>query len=157
MDYEAEYNKLKTEFDELKSESRKREDRSKANYKDLQDAQTALSERDKAIEDANSRLSELEAANGDMKSKLDQFEQAEAQAAQEKAHAELVSEVAEATGVDASALRGTTKEELEAHAETLKTVFKPSAPVIEGQANTPGEQPSDELREFTRGLFSSDE
>lgn len=150
MDYEAEYNKLKDEFDALKSDSRKWEDRSKANHKDLQDAQAALADRDKAIEDANSRLADLEAANGDMHSKLTQIDQ-------DKAHAEMVKEVAEAKGVDASVLRGATKEEIEAHADTLNTVFKPSAPVIDGQANTPGEQPVDELREFTRGLFSTED
>lgn len=150
MDYEAEYNKLKDEFDALKSDSRKWEDRSKANHKDLQDAQAALADRDKAIEDANARLSDLEAVNGDMHSKLTQIDQ-------EKAHAEMVNEVAEAKGVDASVLRGATKEEIEAHADTLNTVFKPSAPVIEGQADMPGEQPVDELREFTRGLFSTED
>lgn len=150
MDYEAEYNKLKDEFDALKSDSRKWEDRSKANHKDLQDAQAALADRDKAIEDTNSRLADLEAANGDMHSKLTQIDQ-------DKAHAEMVKEVAEAKGVDASVLRGATKEEIEAHADTLNTVFKPSAPVIDGQANTPGEQPVDELREFTRGLFSTED
>lgn len=150
MDYEAEYNKLKTEFDDLKTESRKWEDRSKANHKDLLEAQTALTDRDKAIEEANSRLTEFETANGDMKTKLDAIDT-------EKAHAELVADVAKRTEVDAAALRGTTKEELEAHAETLKAVFAPSAPVIDGQANTPGEQPVDELREFTRGLFSTED
>lgn len=150
MDYEAEYNKLKDEFDALKSDSRKWEDRSKANHKDLQDAQAALADRDKAIEDANSRLADLEAANGDMHSKLTQIDQ-------DKAHAEMVKEVAEAKGVDASVLRGATKEEIEAHADTLNTVFKPSAPVVDGQADMPGEQPVDELREFTRGLFSTED
>ncbi|SMY01136.1 hypothetical protein BSP239C_03186 [Brevibacterium sp. 239c] len=150
MDYEAEYNKLKDQFESLKSDSRKWEDRSKSNYDDLQKAQADLAERDKAIEAANTRLSEFEAANSDMKTKLDAIDT-------EKAHAELVAEVAKRTEVDAAALRGTTKEELEAHAETLKAVFAPSAPVIEGQANTPGEQPVDELREFTRGLFSTED
>lgn len=150
MDYEAEYNKLKDQFESLKSDSRKWEDRSKSNYDDLQKAQADLEERDKAIEAANTRLSEFEAANSDMKTKLDAIDT-------EKAHAELVAEVAKRTEVDAAALRGTTKEELEAHAETLKAVFAPSAPVIDGQANTPGEQPVDELREFTRGLFSTED
>lgn len=150
MDYEAEYNKLKDQFESLKSDSRKWEDRSKSNYDDLQKAQADLEERDKAIEAANTRLSEFEAANSDMKTKLDAIDT-------EKAHAELVAEVAKRTEVDAAALRGTTKEELEAHAETLKAVFAPSAPVIDGQANTPCEQPVDELREFTRGLFSTED
>lgn len=149
MDYEAEYNKLKTEFDELKTESRKWEDRSKANHKDLQDAQAALADRDKAINDATTRITDLETANGDMTSKLSQIDQ-------DKAHAEMVAEVAEAKGVDASVLRGATKEDIEAHADTLNTVFKPSAPVIDGQANTPGEQPSDPEREAVRGLFGND-
>jgi chromosome segregation ATPase len=149
MDYEAEYNKLKTDFDALKDESRKWESRSKSNYDELQKAQEALTERDQAVKDATTRITELESTNGDLSSKLDLIDQ-------EKAHAELVKEVAEASGVEASALRGATKEELESHAETLKTVFQPSAPVIEGQANTPGEQPSDPEREAVRGLFGND-
>lgn len=152
MDYEAEYNKLKTQFDELKGESRKWEERSKSNYQELQDAQAVIEERDKELETANSRiseLSELESVNSDLQSKLDAIKQ-------EKAHAELISEVAKESGVDASVLRGTTKEELEAHAESLKSVFRPSAPVVKGQADVPGETPADPEREAVRGLFGNE-
>lgn len=150
MDYEAEYNKLKTEFDSLKSESRKWEDRSKSNYDELQKAQEALTEKDKELEGAVAKAAELENSFGETKAALDKLES-------EKAHAELVADVAKTSGVDASVLRGSTKEELEAHAETLQALLKPAAPVIQGQANVPGEQPADELREFTRNLFKDNE
>ena len=148
MDYEAEYNKLKDEFDALKGEARKWEDRSKSNYDELQKAQSGLAERDEAVKAATERLTEFETANSDMKARLEEIDR-------EKAHAELLAGVAKETGVDASVLRGSTKEELEAHAESLKSVFKPSAPVIDGQAKTPGGSPSDPDREFVKGLFGN--
>lgn len=75
--------------------------------------------------------------------------------AAEKERAALVSEVAEAEGVPASALRGTTREELEAHAKVLAELIKPSGPVVPGQERTPEHVGDDPLREFTRNLFSS--
>ena len=72
----------------------------------------------------------------------------------EKERATLVSEVATAKGVPASALRGTTREELEAHADVLADLIKPSGPVIPGQELTPDKVGDDPLREFTRSLFN---
>jgi hypothetical protein len=70
--------------------------------------------------------------NEKLAKKLEAFEQKEKVAA-------WAAEVSEATGIPAKALRGTTKEELEAHAETLKELYpqdgKPSAkqaPVVPG-------------------------
>ena len=74
---------------------------------------------------------------------------------QQQERAALVSEVATAKGVPASALRGTTREELEAHAEVLAELIKPSGPVIPGQERTPDKVGDDPLREFTRSLFAS--
>jgi len=73
----------------------------------------------------------------------------------EKERAALVSEVATAEGVPASALRGNTREELEAHAKVLAELIKPSGPVIPGQERTPDKVGDDPLREFTRNLFAS--
>jgi hypothetical protein len=73
----------------------------------------------------------------------------------EKERATLVSEVAEAKGVPASALRGTTRDELEAHAEVLAELIKPSGPVIPGQERTPDKVTENPLREFTRNLFAN--
>lgn len=136
VDWEAKYN-------ELKAESRKWEERSKANYDELQKAQSDLGS-------FQSRVTELETSNTDLAGKVKEVED-------QKTRAALVAEVAKTAGVDPAVLRGSTKEELEEHAETLKTVFAPSAPVIEGQANTPGNPPVDELREFTRNLFKKDD
>lgn len=67
----------------------------------------------------------------------------------------LVADVAKATGVPASALRGSTREELEAHAADLAELIKPSGPVIIGQEKSPEKVGDDPLREFTRTLFAS--
>lgn len=73
----------------------------------------------------------------------------------EKERATLVSEVAEAAKVPASALRGNTREELEAHAKVLAELIKPSGPVIPGQELTPDKVTENPLREFTRNLFAT--
>ena len=72
----------------------------------------------------------------------------------EKERATLVSEVATAKGVPASALRGSTREELEAHAEVLAELIKPSGPVIPGQELTPDKVIDDPRREFLRGVLN---
>lgn len=100
------------------------------------------------VEGLQSRISELEAANGDLTGKIQTFEQ-------EKERATLVSEIAKEKGVPASALRGTTREELESHADELAALIKPSAPVIPGQEQTPDSVPDNPLREFTRNLFAN--
>ena len=74
---------------------------------------------------------------------------------QQQERAALVSEVAEANKVPASALRGSTREELEAHAAVLAELIKPSGPVIPGQEKSPEKVGDDPLREFTRNLFQS--
>lgn len=65
------------------------------------------------------------------------------------------SEVADATGIPAAALAGSTKEEIEAHAETLKSLIpkKPGGPVVPGAGDTPSPKPADDERGFLRDLF----
>lgn len=94
-----------------------------------------------------SRIAELEATNGQLAGRIQNFEQ-------EQERAKLVAEVAEAKGVPASVLRGGTREELEAHADTVAELIKPSAPVIPGQERTPDRVSDSPLREFTRNLFA---
>lgn len=133
-------------YNELKADARKWEERSKSNYDELQKAQAEL-------QTAQGKIADLEATNADLSGKVADFEKGQEREA-------LVRDVAKAKGVDAAALalvRGETKEELEAHADTLKSVFTPSAPVVEGQANTPGEQPADPAREAVRGLFGNND
>jgi hypothetical protein len=74
---------------------------------------------------------------------------------QQQERAALVSEIAEANKVPASALRGSTREELEAHAAILAELIKPSGPVIPGQEKSPEKVGDDPMREFTRNLFQS--
>jgi len=83
--------------------------------------------RAKENKEAAEKLAEIEEA-----SKSEQQKQAEALAAAQARIAEFeqaaqvaswTQEVAEATGVPASALRGSTKEEIEAHATTLKALI----------------------------------
>jgi len=65
-------------------------------------------------------------------------------------------EVAKATGVPAAALRGSTKEEFEAHAETLKPLLTaPRGPVIPTQGTQPDKAPENEERAFVGELFGS--
>lgn len=117
-----------------KSQSRKWESLSKSN-------KTALDE-------LTAKYTALESQHGEATSKLQTYET-------EKERAALISEVAKDKGVPASALRGGTREELEAHADTLAELIKPSGPVIHGQERTPDKVLDDPLREFTRNLFAS--
>lgn len=73
--------------------------------------------------------------------------------AAERDRAALVAEVAKDAEVPADALRGATREELEAHAAVLKTLLKPTGPVIPGQEKTPSSVSADPLKVFAKGLF----
>lgn len=65
-------------------------------------------------------------------------------------------EIAEAKGVPANLLRGTTKEELEAHAEELAAfVIPPAAPVVSGDGNQPGKSKENPYAEMASGLFGN--
>lgn len=101
-----------------KAEARKWEARAKEN-KGKADKLDKLEEASKtALEKATERAQAAE-------EKVKAYEQE----AQRKA---WLDEVASDTGLPASVLRGNTREEIEAHAKTLKPFFaKPSAPVVE--------------------------
>jgi len=118
-----------------KAESRKWEARAKEN-------KTALDELTGKFTAADTERTQLA-------EKLQTYEQ-------EQQRAALLSEVAAAKGVPASVLRGSTKEELEAHADTLAELIKPSAPVIPGQERTPDKVQDSPDREFARKLFGND-
>lgn len=98
------------------------------------------------VDTFQSRIKELETTNTELDGKVKTFET-------EKVRAVLVSDVAKDKGVPASALRGSTREELEAHADELAKLLKPSGPVIPGQERIPERVGDDPLREFTRNLF----
>lgn len=118
--------------------------RVKNQYADYEDLKARASE----VDGYKSRISELEATNGELSGKVQTFEQ-------EKERAALVSEIAKEKNVPASALRGSTREELEAHADDIAALIKPSGPVVPGQERTPAKVGDDPLREFTRNLFAS--
>jgi hypothetical protein len=132
----------KAEAEKLKSEARKWETRSKDNAKAAQ------------------RLAEIEEAS---KTDLEKF-QSRAEAA-EKRLAEIESreqvaswksEIAAGTGVPADALRGSTREELEAHAEALKPLLTASqrGPFVPSPGNIP-DNPVTDNAAFARALFGS--
>lgn len=117
-----------------KAMARKHEERAKANKS--------------ALDELTAKYTALESQHGEATTKLQTYET-------EKERSALISEVAAAKGVPASALRGGTREELEAHADTLAELIKPSGPVIPGQEQAPSKVMDDPLREFTRNLFAS--
>lgn len=95
-----------------------------------------------------SKITELESSKTELTGKLDKIEQ-------DKQRADLVAGVAKDKGVPADALRGSTKEELEAHADQLKEFMEQTAPVILGQAETPGKTATDPMRGFAKKLFEN--
>lgn len=117
-----------------KATSRKWESQSKAN-------KTALDE-------AMVKLGAAEVERDTFAGKVHEFETKDA-------HNALLSEVSRASGVPASALRGDTKEALESHAEELKALIKPTAPVIPGQERSPQKISSSPEAEFVGKLFNS--
>ena len=130
-----------------KAEARKHESRSKewaAKAKTNEDAARRLAEIEEAnkteAQRAQDRIAELESENS-------KYKQREQQAAWR-------AEVAEATGVPAEALRGSTLEEMQEHAETLKPfIATPSepepekdkpVPTVDQTPGTPGNVPLSE-------------
>lgn len=122
------------EVKEALDNSRKWESRSKENKK--------------ALDELTAKHELTAAEKAELVTKLETYEA-------EKERATLVSEIAEANKVPASALRGSTREELEAHAAVLAELIKPSGPVVPGQERTPEKVGDDPLREFARNLFAN--
>lgn len=132
----------RAELEQWKAESRKWESRAKENKAQIDALQ-------KQLEESQTHASQLETQVTELNEKVTGFEQ-------EKELAALIKDVAKAKGVPAEALKGTTEDELNAHADVLKTILQPSAPVIDGQAKSPDETPVDPMREFARNLFKTD-
>lgn len=119
--------------------------RVKNQYADYDDLKTKVEQ----LGTFQSRIAELEATNSELDGKVKTFET-------ERERAAIISEVAKDRKVPADALRGSTREELEAHADTLAALLKPSGPVILGQERTPGNVQDSPDREFARKLFGKD-
>jgi hypothetical protein len=117
-----------------KAEARKWEERAKGNKS--------------ALDELTGKYTVAESERTDLAAKLHAFES-------EKERASLVSAVAKDKNVPADALRGTTREELEAHADQLAALLKPSGPVIPGQEQAPGTVPTSPESKFVGDLFKS--
>ena len=109
--------------------------REREKYADYDDLKTAAE-----------RAQELEAQTQELTAKVAEFESKEE-------HRKLVADVAETAGVPAGVLKGETKEELEAHAEVLKSLMKPTGPVIPGQEKRPHKVEESDERKAVKGLF----
>lgn len=111
--------------------------RERDKFSDYDDLKTAA-ERAQEIEEEKQALAE----------RVAEFEAKEEQS-------QLVAEVAKETGVPADALRGTTKDELEAHAEVLKSLVKSTGPVIPGQERKPLKVEDSDEKKAVRQLFAT--
>lgn len=116
-----------------KAEARKWEQRSKENKT--------------ALDDLTGKFTAADTERAELATKLQAYEA-------EKERAALVADVAKVKNVPADALRGNTREELEAHADTLAALFKPSGPFIPGQETAPGKIADDPRREFLRSVLN---
>jgi hypothetical protein len=109
--------------------------RERSKYEGYDDYKKAAEKLAKIEEEGKTEVEKLRDKTADLEGKLKAFELKEQMAT-------WAAEVSEATGIPAKALRGTTKEELEAHAETLKELYpkddgkpgakQPPAPVVPG-------------------------
>lgn len=117
-----------------KAEARKWEERAKGNKS--------------ALDELTGKFTAADSERTDLATKLQAFET-------EKERASLLSAVAKDKNVPADALRGTTREELEAHADQLAALLKPSGPVIPGQEQAPGTVPASPETKFVGDLFKS--
>lgn len=130
----------KAEAERLKAEARKWETRSKENAA------------------AAKRLGELEESQKtDLQKAIDRAETAERRAAEFESAQQIQAwktDIAKATGVPAQYLRGSTEDELQAHAEELAPVFANRGPTVPTVGQIPTTTVSDD-RETARRLFGS--
>lgn len=111
--------------------------REREKYADYDDLKTAAE-----------RAHELEAQTQELTAKVAEFESKEE-------HRKLVADVAETAGVPAGVLKGETKEELEAHAESIKALLQTTGPVIPGQEKRPQKIEESDEKKAVKGLFGS--
>lgn len=133
-----------TDTTDWKSEARKWEARAKANT------------------DAAKRLEEIENQSKSELQKAAERAEAAERRVQEFETAQQVKqwkdEVAEATGVPAAALSGSTLEDITAHAEVLAPLIKAAqkGPRVPNVGDTPQSPAVDEKQQFLRDLFKRD-
>lgn len=134
------------ELDRIIADRLSRERSKYADYEDLQAKAQRLAE----IEEANKTEAEKMAEQlATLQAKVTEYE------TREQINA-WKAEVAEATGVPANALAGNTKEEIEAHAETLKPLIaqpqsaKPQPLIVPAEGKTPPALNSSALEDALR-------
>ena len=123
------------------AEARKWETRSKAN-------KTALDELTGKYESVTAERDTLSQERDALAQKVAEFEAKEQRAT-------LAAEISEATGVPAAALRGDTREELEAHADQLKSLISRQPASVPGATTKPTSAPADPARDTVRKLFGT--
>lgn len=104
-------------------------------YKDYDEFKSKAMRLDEMENAGKSELDKLKESNAALRKQIDD-------AAAEKQHAEWVSEVAKDKGVPAELLRGSTKDELEAHADLLQAALHPASkpPQVRNQTGSPSHQ-----------------
>lgn len=104
-------------------------------YKDYDELKSKAMRLDEMENAGKSELDKLKESNAALRKQIDD-------AAAEKQHAEWVSEVAKDKGVPAELLRGSTKDELEAHADLLRAALHPASkpPQVRNQTGSPSHQ-----------------
>ncbi len=104
-------------------------------YKDYDELKSKAMRLDEMENAGKSELDKLKESNAALRKQIDD-------AAAEKQHAEWVSEVAKDKGVPAELLRGSTKDELEAHADLLQAALHPASkpPQVRNQTGSPSHQ-----------------
>ena len=129
-DAKSDLEKALADVEKWKALSRKNEEQAKANAE--------KAKKHDELEEANKTEQEKLIARAEAAEKWRADREAK------DAAAATAAEVAKEKGVPVSALRGSTREELEAHADELLTILpkKPAAPSADGQGNE-GEQISD--------------
>lgn len=104
-------------------------------YKDYDELKSKAMRLDEMENAGKSELDKLKESNAALRKQIDD-------AAAEKQHAEWVSEVAKDKGVPSELLRGSTKDELEAHADLLQAALHPASkpPQVRNQTGSPSHQ-----------------
>lgn len=100
------------------------------------------------LKTAAERAQELESEKQALADRVAEFEAKEEQA-------KLVAQVAKDTGIPADALRGSTQDELEDHAEVLKSLVQSTGPVIPGQEKRPNKVEDSDEKKAVRELFGN--
>lgn len=95
---------------------------------------------DRIIQDRVARVKNQYADYDDLKTRVTELDGKIKSYESAKERAALVSDVAKGKNVPAEALRGSTREELEAHADTLAKFVRPSGPIITNQGRLPDNQ-----------------